>query len=409
MKIQCQYCGAMFNDTMEHCPNCGAPNPGVVRTTKSQPLTIAQLAAWYSDRGLPPYETTRFFIGQDYRKPRAFGIYKDENSGNFIVYKNKDNGQRAIRYAGTDEAYAVNELFQRLKQEILEQKSHNIQKRQGSAPRQGSYSSQVKKSAANRSSAASRRTGPEWRGFWGWYENLGCFQAGCFLLLCVILFFSTIVFAVKGYFKHLDMPKNGYYKIEEEYRYCSDWTDGIPGNGWIIYDEETGHWDGVENYKEDPNEELRKNSTAEKYFLSEEWYEGIGCPNFLKSEDYIEITGNTSVNQGYYDYDGTMYYHQGTSRDYGWYEYYDDDWHHADMEEFPEDLRHYYGAQDFWYTPDWSSETQITDFKDSEYYVPPSSSKDDDDDWYNSYDDSSYDWDSSDSWDSGSTDWDSDW
>ena len=71
--------------------------------------TIAELQQWYQDRHLPPYETTRFFIGINYKKPKAFGIYQDGDQ--FIVYKNKANGERAIRYQGTDEAYAVNELI----------------------------------------------------------------------------------------------------------------------------------------------------------------------------------------------------------------------------------------------------------------------------------------------------------
>ena len=42
----------------------------------------------------------------------------------FIVYKNKADGTRAVRYKGTDEAYAVNELYLKLKDEILNQKAH---------------------------------------------------------------------------------------------------------------------------------------------------------------------------------------------------------------------------------------------------------------------------------------------
>ena len=119
MKIKCEYCGSMFDDTLEKCPSCGAPNQNVRRSTADQPTTIEGLKEWYESKGLPPYETTRFFIGIDYKYPRAFGIYKDENTGNFIVYKNKDNGQRAVRYEGSDEAYAVKELFMRLNQETL--------------------------------------------------------------------------------------------------------------------------------------------------------------------------------------------------------------------------------------------------------------------------------------------------
>ena len=133
MKIKCEFCGSMINDTEQQCPNCGAPNSNVRRSSGDQPLTIAQLQQWYESKGLPPYEVTRFFIGQDVHEPRAFGIYFDETTGNFIVYKNKDTGKRAVRYRGTDEAYAVNELFQRLKQEIIQQKRNNIKKGQSAS------------------------------------------------------------------------------------------------------------------------------------------------------------------------------------------------------------------------------------------------------------------------------------
>lgn len=66
---------------------------------------------------------TRFFIGEDYKEPKAFGIYQDGNR--FIVYKNKADGSRAIRYDGLDEAYAVNEIYLKLKEEIANQKARN--------------------------------------------------------------------------------------------------------------------------------------------------------------------------------------------------------------------------------------------------------------------------------------------
>lgn len=121
MKVKCSYCGSMIDDTLESCPNCGAPNEYMARTAKTTPRTIEELQQWYSDRHLPPYETTRFFIGEDYRGSRAFGIY--EENGMFTVYKNKDDGSRAVRYRGTDEAYAVNEIYLKLKSEILNQKA----------------------------------------------------------------------------------------------------------------------------------------------------------------------------------------------------------------------------------------------------------------------------------------------
>lgn len=124
MKIKCSYCDSYINDTCENCPNCGAVNDHMQRAVSGTPKTIAELDAWYKARKLPSSEVTRFFIGVNYTGRRAFGIYEEQ--GEFIVYKNKDDGTRAIRYRGTDEAYAVNELYLKLKSEILNQKAANI-------------------------------------------------------------------------------------------------------------------------------------------------------------------------------------------------------------------------------------------------------------------------------------------
>ena len=88
-----------------------------------KPKTIEELREYCESNGFTS-EKTRFFVGENYKEPRAFGIYKDEASGEFIVYKNKDDGNRAIRYRGADEAYAVGELYDRLQKEIINQKQH---------------------------------------------------------------------------------------------------------------------------------------------------------------------------------------------------------------------------------------------------------------------------------------------
>ena len=118
MRIKCEYCDNFMDDSETKCPSCGAPNKNAKRTGVGVPTTIEELKQWYEEHHLPPYETTRFFIGINYEKPKAFGIYKDDKTGNFVVYKNKDTGDRAIRYEGTDEKYAVNELYLKLKEEI---------------------------------------------------------------------------------------------------------------------------------------------------------------------------------------------------------------------------------------------------------------------------------------------------
>ncbi len=124
MKVKCEYCRQMIDEGQAKCPYCGATISAVNRVADKQPKTIEELQEWYTAHNLPPKEVTRFFIGEDYKEPKAFGIYKDIN-GDFVVYKNKADGTRAIRYQGVDEGYAVNELYQRLKAEIADQKSHN--------------------------------------------------------------------------------------------------------------------------------------------------------------------------------------------------------------------------------------------------------------------------------------------
>ena len=110
----CPFCGATLRSDQKFCPNCGAENPHFVKDTLRRiqhPRTIGELKEYCAERGMPLLRM-RFFIGEDYREPRAFGIYRDGDR--FVVYKNKDNGNRAVRYDGPDEAYAVNEIFQKL-------------------------------------------------------------------------------------------------------------------------------------------------------------------------------------------------------------------------------------------------------------------------------------------------------
>ncbi|MBR4657816.1 MAG: RNA-binding protein [Clostridia bacterium] len=111
---KCQYCEATLSSNDKQCPSCGAPNPNYVEVTPRKvikPTTIEELKEYCAERGMPLLRM-RFFIDEDYKQPRAFGIYRDGDK--FVVYKNKSDGSRAIRYSGPDEAYAVNELYMKL-------------------------------------------------------------------------------------------------------------------------------------------------------------------------------------------------------------------------------------------------------------------------------------------------------
>lgn len=460
MKIKCSFCGGFFDDTETHCPNCGAINEGVVRTTSDQPQSIEQLKQWYKDRGLPPSETTRFFIGVDYRKPRAFGIYKDEQTGNFVVYKNKDSGQRAVRYEGTDEAYAVNELYMRLKQEIIEQKMNNVKKRQGQlhANQSGQVNSRKKKST----------TGSVMSG-------IAKLILGCALCCVGFIAFLAILGGILIFFE----PKVGYYSYQDQIYYHHDTS--YNDKEWYAY--VSGEWSEPLSIDKLPSI-FEKKKTCKPYFLSKEWEADIPCTDFADSLWNQDLAKGIESKTGYYALDNKAYYHDEESfyiwymyddeweqlafsdvptelrhstlsNDYyisdayshianetdfmdtiyyqdiivgrnistgyfkvedqvfyhlendcleGWYSYVDDDWSYIEQEELPEELRHSSIVHDFCYTPTWDSSTQFTDFEDTALYEenkPASSSE--------SSSDSDYDWDSGDSWDSGTTDWGSDW
>lgn len=266
MKIKCNYCNAIIDEQSKNCPQCGAPLSGANRASEKQPKTIEELQAWYVDHHLPPEDVTRFFIGKDIKEPKAFGIYKNE-VGDYVVYKNKSTGERAIRYQGSDEAYAVNELYQRLKAEIVDQKTRNATERPATTTTQPTK------------------------------KNKGCANKGCLISGIIV----TVIIAL-----------------------------------FAIFDK--------------------------------------SAPN------------------GYYNYNGTKYYHQGSS----WYYYNaaDDDWYKSPVDiDINKDNADQYRT----YTHEGKS------FESSSWY-DSGSHYDDGDDW-----DNDSDWDDDDDWDSGGTDWDSDW
>lgn len=119
MKVNCDYCGSYIETTDEECPHCGAKNSHFARTASDTPKTIEELRSYCKSKNLP-LERMHVHLGENYNAPKAFGIYKDDKTGHFVVYKNKADGQRAIRYEGTDEAYAVNELYLKIKDLVMD-------------------------------------------------------------------------------------------------------------------------------------------------------------------------------------------------------------------------------------------------------------------------------------------------
>lgn len=191
MKVKCEYCDNYIQDTEEICPNCGAPNSRMIRSGIGVPKTIEQLLAFCREHHLP-LEQARFFIGIDYQEPRAFGIYQDE-AGEFVVYKNKADGTRVIRYRGSDEAYAVNEIYQKLKSEVL-----------------------LRKSAG----AGKKQNGHMWRSF---FKGLGG------LLLIAVVVVGLLAILVAG------TPDNGYYRYQDANYYYNM-------GSWYRFDDVRQQW-----------------------------------------------------------------------------------------------------------------------------------------------------------------------
>lgn len=238
MKIPCEYCGQMIPETEQTCPHCGGANRNVKRAAYGVPTTIEELRTYCQQHNLPLTDM-RVFLGEDYRGAKAFGIYRDQATGNFIVYKNKADGTRAVRYDGNDEAYAVNELYLKIKERVAEQKRHLPLKRQ-----------------MNQENSSKR------------FVKSIFTQVIGYIIVCIIIF----VFLLVGGFSA--GPSSGYYAYGDNYYYydSSSWYE------WNIYDEE---WSRTQ-----ADAELAEN--ADDYYQSKNWKAGYEAGDFTESSWYSE-------------------------------------------------------------------------------------------------------------------------
>lgn len=234
MKVKCDYCGSYISDADSNCPRCGAPNVNAGRTGSGVPRTIEELKAFIARYNIPA-EKMRFFIGEDYRQPRAFGIYRDME-GDYVVYKNKSDGSRSVRYKGSDQEYAVNEIYQKLKTEFANRR--NAQAR----------------AAAQRTSGRSASTIPAGK------RNLkGC--GTVVTIFAVIITIWIILCTVSAIFSgfHYNSPSTGYYSYNGDtyYNYHDDWYYYSPGYGWYPTDVDSyfssNYDDYYQSYSYDPN------------------------------------------------------------------------------------------------------------------------------------------------------------
>ncbi len=292
MKTFCDYCGSVIEDTLDKCPNCGAVNQHVMRSGNQVPKTIEELKAFAAEKNIP-LEKMRFFIGIDYREPRAFGIYKEPN-GNCVVYKNKGNGERVIRYQGTDEAYAVNEIYQKMKAELLERKQADINN--------GRNTSSQTSSSPSPSRNNNRRSSRGGRGI-----RVALIVTGIFILAMII-----------AGIEESKNPKKGYYDYKGDAYYYS-------GGAWYTPGDD-GEWERDYDVPDRLNENYNDYFEARDYYnLDDDYADNIvEYETEAYSHDYDnDDSYNDSWNDSNWDDDDWDYdYDSYDSYDYDW----DSDW-----------------------------------------------------------------------------------
>ena len=458
--LVCKYCGSYLNDSDEVCPNCGAVNENYRRLVDKTPKTIEELKGWYKARKLPPEETTRFFIGKNIKAPRAFGIYED--NGRFIVYKNKSDGSRAIRYEGRDEAYAVNEIYLRLKEEILNQKKHNANKgNKGRHPSNtGSNFKPTFRTARNDNPQGRNYTMQDYPQARNTNRNN---RHSLFFkpFISLFLMMSILLAAYGGLSVGLSKMSNGelenfinstlydehhhfYYVGSDGRGYFLDGYDSTQkAFSWWVFDETQHAWVYYQSYPTEDSKtiigpdvvDLSTGTTSSFDFqelYDNEWatksYEEFAAYDITTNHAFIDAGHHYDPINSYYCYDGQVYYYLNDeysgygsgSDDSGWYIYTDNGWAYYcgpdDKEVIGDDLwyhdGYYFAGTDYIdiysYVDEYSTEWNATDFSDTEWYSEYKSDYDAWQDWVekpswdsgSSYDDDDYDWD---------YDYDSDW
>ena len=235
-----------------------------------KPKTISELLEFCSLHNMP-LRQMRFFIGEDYPEPRAFGIFRAPD-GDFVVYKNKDDGSRAVRYKGPDEAFAVNEIYEKLKTETELRK--NLK---------GQTGYNVSRSAGS-DAAQSRR------------KRLSTTDIVIIIMLIICIFIAV---------RACRSPDRGYYRSNDRYYYydTDDWY--YYDDGWYILEDDD--W---------------LNDNYQDYYISDDYVSGYDADDFRNSEYY---NGYYERSDNDYDYDNDDY-DWGGNNDYGDWNAGDTDW-----------------------------------------------------------------------------------
>ena len=252
------------------------------------PKTIQELQEYCKGKGMP-LRKMRFFIGEDFKEPKAFGIYQDGDR--YVVYKNKANGSRAVRYHGPDEAYAVKELYLKLMSEC-----HNRgiypdfepgEEEEPGYPQTRSAVTRQKRPRLTEKEKAQRRKDNR-----SVLKSMGIYALQCLVLLAgvFLLVWLLTTFVFTGH------KNDGYYASGKNmyYRY---------GDTWYINTDTTSYW----HKSTEPEEDY------EDWYLGRDYQEDWEVSDFKESQAWDSIQAENNNNSSY-------------SSDYDSWDYNDTDW-----------------------------------------------------------------------------------
>lgn len=265
-----------YDPNMNNYYNTNQPNNGEFDVFKKDqeklPLKVSSLEEINNIIGyfqIPIFDVCRFAIGFDCKESKCFGIYYDQYLGEYVVYKNKADGSRAIRYQGPDEQMACQIIWDKFIEEVKNRPAFARKFLPDYVPNTTSRSNNYR---SNSSYGSTNRRGISASSL---INGIGIFLA-CAILVFVFCFL-------------LSQPSRGYYLYDDEVYYYND-------GSWYYYDDYYDTWDYY--YDDD-------------YEFLEDYYYGT-------SYDYIDYAFE----------DTDFYYESDYNSDYdsGWDSDWDSDW-----------------------------------------------------------------------------------
>lgn len=133
MKVHCSSCGELVEDYEYRCPLCGSILYSAEDSTEGDSReirdidcdedisSIEELQEWVSKHRIP-VEEMRITIGEKYSGCNLKGIYKDRETGEFVIYRQTSSGEYIEDLRCSDESLAVNKIKWSIEERISSNK-----------------------------------------------------------------------------------------------------------------------------------------------------------------------------------------------------------------------------------------------------------------------------------------------